>query len=189
MSARWPTPKNDISSWGKDAKTEPANRTILVVDDEVPIRASLQRLLEVDGYTVLQAENGDQALQVLREKPVHILISDQNMPGMSGIDLLKLVGVRYPRIVRIMLTADKDPEIVVRSINESEVYRFIRKPWSNSELRTSIYFAFRIVRLEEEKQRLIAMVREQQKAWKAGKDPVDLESELLLLAEDEVKET
>jgi DNA-binding NtrC family response regulator len=167
---------------------EPANRTILVVDDEQAIRASLQRLLEVDGYTVLQAANGEEALKILEDTSVQLLISDQNMPGMSGIDLLKLVGVRYPRVLRVMLTADKDPEIVVRSINESEVYRFIRKPWSNQELRTIMHFAFRVIRLEDEKRKLIAMVREQRKAFKEGRDPAGLEAELLLLAEDEAKE-
>jgi response regulator RpfG family c-di-GMP phosphodiesterase len=91
-------------------------------------------------------------------------------------------------VLRVMLTADKDPEIVVRSINESEVYRFIRKPWSNQELRTIMHFAFRVIRLEDEKRKLIAMVREQRKAFKEGRDPAGLEAELLLLAEDEAKE-
>ena len=167
---------------------ESAKRTILVVDDEQFVRSALLQLLQADGYQVLEASDGDEALEILQRTPVQLLISDQNMPGMSGIDLLKLVGVRHPRVLRIMLTADKDPEIVVRSINEGEVYRFIRKPWNNHELRTIIHYAFRIVRLEDEKRKLIALVREQQKAHREGKDPVGLESELLLLAEDEAKE-
>jgi DNA-binding NtrC family response regulator len=156
------------------------------------VRRALRRLLEADGYAVIEAEHADEALAVLAEKSIQLLISDQNMPGMSGIDLLKLVGVRYPRVLRIMLTADKNPETVVRSINESEVYRFIRKPWNNVELRTILHFAFRVIRLEDDKQKLIALVRKQQKAWAQGEKPGDvaeLESELLLLAEEEAKDS
>jgi response regulator RpfG family c-di-GMP phosphodiesterase len=115
--------------------------------------------------------------------PVHIIISDQNMPGLSGIDLLKLVRVRHPRIVRIMLTADEHPEVPVRSINESEVYRFIRKPWNNADVRTIVSLAFEIARLEQEKRHLVMMMRS--KDAPLG-DPADIESELLRLAEDEM---
>ena len=128
------------------------NAIVLVVDDEPGVRNSLRRLLEADDHSVLLAENGEEALNILRDKPVHIIISDQNMPGLSGIDLLKLVRVRHPRIVRILLTADEHPEVPVRSINESEVYRFIRKPWNNADVRTIVSLAFEIARLEQETQ-------------------------------------
>jgi len=96
---------------------EATNAIILVVDDEAGVRSALRRLLEADDYSVLLAENGEEALKVLQDMPVHIIISDQNMPGLSGIDLLKLVRVRHPRVVRILLTADEHPEVPVRSIN------------------------------------------------------------------------
>ena len=109
------------------------------------------------------------------------------MPGgMSGVDLLKLVRVRHPRTVRIMLTGEKDPELSVRSINESEVYRFLRKPWNNADVRTAVSFAVQIARLEQEKRYLIMLMRKQ--LANPG-DPADIESELLRLAEDEAKET
>ena len=109
---------------------------------------------------------------------------------MPVIHRLKLVRVRYPYILLIMLTGDADPEIPVRSINEGEVYRFIRKPWNNSDLRTIVYFAFEVIDLEEEKRQLIAMVRKERKARESGSpmDPLDLEAELLLLAEEEAKQ-
>jgi len=74
---------------------EATNAIILVVDDEEGVRNALRRLLEADDYSVLLAENGEDALKVLQDTPVHIIISDQNMPGLSGIDLLKLVRVRH----------------------------------------------------------------------------------------------
>jgi len=106
---------------------EATNAIVLVVDDEEGVRNALRRLLVADDYSVLLAENGEDALKVLQDTPVHIIISDQNMPGLSGIDLLKLVRVRHPRIVRILLTrtTPRGPGPVD---HESEVYRFIRKP-------------------------------------------------------------
>jgi DNA-binding NtrC family response regulator len=92
-------------------------------------------------------------------------------------------------VVRIIITADKDPDTAVRSINESEVYRFIRKPWNDSDLRTIMHFAFEVVRLEREKRRLLSMVRDERAARLLNgspEDPVGIESELLLLAEDEL---
>jgi DNA-binding NtrC family response regulator len=167
-----------------------AIRSVLVVDDEQPVRLALGRILEGAGYTVSLAETAEEALAILDRIPVQLLISDNHMPGMPGIDLLKLVRVRYPNIVRIMLTGDADPEIPIRSINEGEVYRFIRKPWNNSDLRTIVYFAFEVIDLEEEKRQLIALMRKQRKARESGSpmDPLDLEAELLLLAEEEAKQ-
>jgi response regulator RpfG family c-di-GMP phosphodiesterase len=89
-----------------------------------------------------------------------------------------------------MLTGDKDPETTVRSINESEVYRFIRKPWNNRDLRTIVHFAFEVARLQSENQQLIALGRRQRdmrKKLESDADPVDIESELLLLAEAEAE--
>jgi DNA-binding NtrC family response regulator len=163
-----------------------APRTILVVDDEPPVCHALQRTLTDSGYEVLTAADGEEAIKVLESNPVQLLICDHNMPGMSGIDLLKIVGVRYPRIMRVMLTGDTDPDLAMRSINEGEVYRFLRKPWNKSDLRTIVHFAFRVVKLEEEKRRLVAMVRRQQAGAQA--DPAEVEAELLMLAEEEAKE-
>jgi two-component system NtrC family sensor kinase len=162
-------------------------RNVLVVDDEQQIRTALNRTLSQAGYAVAVASSGEEALALLERTPVQLVISDHHMPGLEGVDLLKLVRVRYPHIVRIMLTADPDPEIPVRSINESEVYRFIRKPWNASELRTILHFAFEVIDLEADNRRLIALIRKEKQARETGTplDPLDLEAELMLLAEEE----
>jgi DNA-binding NtrC family response regulator len=165
-------------------------RVILIVDDEESVRAPLRRLLEGEGHAVIEAGDAAEALQILQTKPVHLIISDQIMPGMSGVDLLKLARVRHPHVLRIMLTGDPDPEVPVRSINESEVYRFIRKPWNNWELRTILYFAFEVVRLQEENQQLIALGKRQRNVRKKieeADDPLGLEAELEMLAEAEAE--
>src|SRR6266481_5659555 len=104
-----------------------ASRTILVVDDEIGVRHAISRVLQDAGYKVITTDNGRRALEILDEQPVDLILTDHHMPDLSGIDLLKLVRVRHPQVVRIILTADKEPEVPVRSINESEVYRFIQK--------------------------------------------------------------
>jgi DNA-binding NtrC family response regulator len=158
--------------------------TVLVVDDEESVCLALGRVLEQQGYTVCKARSGEEALELLQRQPVEVIISDQLMPGLAGVDLLKIVRVRHPQVVRILLTGDKDPELPVRSINESEVYRFIRKPWNNADLRTIVSFAFEVARLEQEKQHLVTVLRTQRAP---KEDPAEVEAELLRLAEEEMK--
>ncbi len=164
-------------------------RSVLVVDDDESIRESLRRLLSSDGYQITTAESGEEGLVALREKPgIQLVISDHNMPGMSGIEFLKLVRSRHPGVMRVMLTADPDPETVVRSINEGEVYRFIRKPWDNASLREMVYFAFDTILLEEEKRRLLEVVRRQRDALRQLDLSADPEAEMLLAEADLLKD-
>jgi DNA-binding NtrC family response regulator len=167
-----------------------SSRRILVVDDEPQITETLKRVLEADGHSVITASSGEEALTIVEQASVQLIICDNHMPGLSGIDTLKLVRVRHPEIMRIMLTGDQDAETPVRSINESGVYHFFRKPWNNRDLRTVIHFAFEVSRLEEEKQRLLVIARRQQAALQGRKllseeDTSAIEAELVLLAEDE----
>ena len=165
-------------------------RTILVVDDELPVRLALTRVLGEAGYSVLGTDSGREALELFAKHPIDLVISDHHMPEMSGIDLLKLVRVRHPHVVRIIVTGDKDPELTLRSINEGEVYRFIRKPWDNTDLRTMMHFAFETVRLEREKRKLLAQVRDERLAVLSRgspDDPAGLEREVMLLAEEELR--
>ena len=164
-------------------------RSILVVDDDEDIRESLHRLLTGDGYRVTTAESGEEGLATLRDTPgIQLVISDHNMPGMSGIEFLKLVRSRHPAVMRVMLTADPDPETVVRSINEGEVYRFIRKPWENASLREMVYFAFETILLEDEKRRLLDVVRRQRDALRQLDLSADPDAELLLAEADLLKD-
>jgi two-component system NtrC family sensor kinase len=160
------------------------HRIVLVIDDDEHVRTSLSRLLGSAGYAILTAEGGEEALQILAGKPVQLVISDQNMPGMSGIDLLKVVRERYPHVLRMMLTADEDPETIVRSINEGEVYRFIRKPWDNVSLLTTVHIAFEVILLEEENRQLLAIVRRQRAELRHAGPTVDQEAEMVLAEAD-----
>jgi DNA-binding NtrC family response regulator len=136
-------------------------RTILVVDDEEHVREAVGTLLDREGYTVTTAEGPTEALEILRQQPVKLVISDQNMPDMSGIEFFRLIRERHPHVCRIMLTADPERDTIIRAINEGEVYRFIPKPWSNTMLRVTVYFAFEAIQLQEENRRLLAALRRQ----------------------------
>ena len=92
----------------------PPPRTILVVDDEAAVRRSLTQVLERAGYTVKATDNGRHALELLQDNAIDLVISDHHMPELSGIDLLKLVRVRHPHVVRIIITAYQEPDTAVR---------------------------------------------------------------------------
>ena len=147
---------------GNDGKTPRLpGRTILIVDDEEQVRSALARLLEREGYTVTAVEGPTEALEALRQQPIKLVISDQNMPDMSGLQFFKLIRERHPHVCRIMLTADPERDTIIRAINEGEVYRFLPKPWSNTMLRVTVHFAFEEIQLQEENRRLVQALRRQ----------------------------
>ena len=101
---------------------------ILCVDDEPNILRSLNWLLRKD-FDVMTAPSGHEALALVRQNDFDVIISDQRMPGMTGAEFLREVCKIAPRPMRILLTGYSDLEAVLRSVNESEVFRFINKPW------------------------------------------------------------
>jgi DNA-binding NtrC family response regulator len=133
--------------------------TLLVVDDEPATRRSLVRALDDEPYDVVQASSGDEALEILGKRRVHVVLSDHNMPGMTGLEFLRHVKLRWPTVARLMVTANDEFDTAVRAINVGEVSRFIRKPWDDEELRCSIRRAFELVALEREVRALRAEAR------------------------------
>lgn len=110
---------------------------ILIVDDEPANLRTLARLFR-DQYQVLTAGSGTEALDILDQHDVALLITDQRMPGMTGIELLKKTVSLRPQMVRMILTGYTDVEALVEAINCGEVYRYVTKPWNNAELRLTV---------------------------------------------------
>ncbi len=110
---------------------------ILIVDDEEAILESLRLTLSGD-YRVLTAPTGKEALEILEREPVALVIADQVMPGMSGVEFLEKVIELDPRIMRLMLTGYADLSSIVRAINEGRIYRYIAKPWEPDDLRQNV---------------------------------------------------
>jgi len=110
---------------------------LLLVDDEERILTALKSLFR-DRYHVFTTTDGNKALDFIRKHFMHVIISDQRMPAMLGVDLLRQSREISPRSVRVLLTGYSDLAAIVGSINDGEVYRFISKPWDNSELQTIV---------------------------------------------------
>ncbi|MDP2834744.1 MAG: EAL domain-containing protein [Pseudomonadota bacterium] len=118
-------------------------RVLLLVDDEENILNALTRVLHEEGYRILRADRPRAALDLLATHPVGVIISDQRMPEMNGIELLRKVRKLHPDTVRIMLTAHAEQQVIAAAINEGAVYKFIFKPWTDEQLRTHVREAFR----------------------------------------------
>jgi serine/threonine-protein kinase len=110
---------------------------LLLIDDEERILTALKSLFR-DRYHVFATTDGIKALDFIRRHHMHVIVSDQRMPGMSGVELLRQSRDISPRSVRILLTGYSDLAAIVGSINDGEIYRFISKPWDNQELATTI---------------------------------------------------
>jgi response regulator RpfG family c-di-GMP phosphodiesterase len=135
--------------------------TVLFVDDEVNILKALQRLLRSEDMNVLCASRASEALDVLEKHPTQVVVTDQRMPEMSGVDFLAHVRERQPDIVRMMLTGYTEMKVAVDAINRGEIYRLITKPWNDDELRATLRQAFDHADLKAEIKRLNQVTREQ----------------------------
>jgi len=116
---------------------------ILVVDDEPRIVRTLYRLLK-PFYETFQAESGEMALEIIRSQCIHVIISDQRMPQMTGSELLAKVKLISPNTSRILLTGYSDLSAVIESVNQGEIFRYITKPWNNDELLSTVKHASEI---------------------------------------------
>ncbi len=134
-------------------------RTLLLVDDEPNIVASLKRLLRRDGHIILTANSGLEGLDMLSKHKVDVIISDQRMPGMTGVEFLRAAKVNYPDTIRIVLSGYTELQSVTDAINEGAVYRFLTKPWEDEQLRQHIHKAFEHKELLEENQQLDIKIR------------------------------
>lgn len=129
-------------------------RTLLLVDDEENIVRSLVRLLRRDGYNILTANSGKEGLDILSENDVGVIISDQRMPEMNGVEFLSQVKECYPDNVRIVLSGYTDLKSVTDAINEGAIYKFLTKPWEDELLRAHVKDAFEHYELANENERL-----------------------------------
>jgi len=130
------------------------SRTILLVDDEINIISALKRTLRRDGYAILTANSGTEGLALLAEHEVGVIISDQRMPHMTGVEFLRKVKMLYPKTIRIVLSGYTELESVTSAINEGAIYKFLTKPWDDDLLRDNIRKAFGHYEMEQENLRL-----------------------------------
>lgn len=116
----------------------PALKRVLVVDDEAIVLTALRETLQFEGYEVLAFEDAREALEAVRRTPVSVILTDHQMPGLTGMDFLAQAKALQPDATRILITAVLDLSTTLGAINTGEVYRFIVKPWLREELLVSV---------------------------------------------------
>ena len=120
-----------------------AERTLLLVDDEPSVIAALARVLENDCHRILSATCAEDGLELLAVNEVGVVLCDQLMPGISGIELLRRVKEIYPDTVRILLSGCADRDVVVDAVNQGAVFKVLDKPLKAELLRQIVWDAFR----------------------------------------------
>lgn len=132
--------------------------SVLYVDDEQNNLSSFKAAFRRD-FNVFTAISGQEGLEVVRNNDIHIIITDQRMPSMTGVEFLQKVIPIAPGPMRILLTGYSDINAVVDAINKGEVYRYLTKPWDNEFLKTTIRQAYEVYSLRKENERLIEELR------------------------------
>lgn len=110
---------------------------ILFVDDEPMILNALEKLFSAE-YEVLLAESGEEALEKLTTTEVEVVVVDQKMPGMDGVETLRAIRQAHPLTVRVALTAHADVQTLVESVNYGQIFRYVSKPWGDDELNRTL---------------------------------------------------
>jgi DNA-binding NtrC family response regulator len=138
---------------------------VLFVDDESDLVETLRLNYERD-FTVLGATSGEEALAVVSGEPVAVLVTDQRMPGMSGLEVIARAREVRPALVPIILTGYTEVEALVDAVNRGDIHRYIFKPWDSRELRIALciaieksYLVQENARLSRENQQLVAELR------------------------------
>ena len=133
--------------------------SILVVDDHKIIRDMLENSLSRESYTVHSADSAKEALKILSQEPIDVVISDEVMPAMTGTEFLAIVRKDYPDTIRIILTGHASLESAMHAINEGEIYRFLTKPCNLIDLSVTIRQALQQKHLKNENKRLAEIVK------------------------------
>jgi DNA-binding NtrC family response regulator len=132
---------------------------ILLVDDEPEILFSLKGLLRRE-FELYTAESGQKALEILEQHPIHVIMTDQRMPEMTGVQLMSRAKDEYPDAIRIVFTGYADIKAVINAINNGGLYRYITKPWDPDELIEVLHQATAVYDELAERRRLLGDLRD-----------------------------
>ncbi|HEV3162568.1 MAG TPA: response regulator [Isosphaeraceae bacterium] len=140
--------------------TTSAKHCLLVVDDEPDVCDSVHDLLRRE-FRVLKATSADEGYRLIQEEEVHIIMTDQRMPRVTGVELLERAKARSPQAVRMLFTGYADTESIIAAINQGHIYQFVKKPWQPEELQNAVrQAAAEYERLSSESDRLASCEQE-----------------------------
>jgi response regulator RpfG family c-di-GMP phosphodiesterase len=142
--------------------TAAARHCLLVVDDEPDVCDSINDLLRHE-FRVLKARSAAEGCQLMQDHDVHIIMTDQRMPQITGVELLKRVRIKHPHAIRMLFTGYADVEAIIAAINQGHIYKFLKKPWLPEELLESVREAAaeydRLVEQAEADSRMMAEIQ------------------------------
>ena len=151
---------------------------VLFVDDEISILDGYRRLLRSD-FEIDTASGGNLALEMLAKDNYAVLVADMRMPEIDGAQLLAKVALKYPSVIRIMLTGNSDMQTAVRAVNEGAVFRFLTKPCDKENLRSTINAALVQYRLSGLKEQALGTAAPPKSQKKKGEGPlVEIEEQV-----------
>jgi DNA-binding NtrC family response regulator len=138
--------------------------SVLLVDDEPEILFSLRGLLRKE-FDLHTATSGAEALEILRRQPIQVIMTDQRMPEMTGVELLRRARGECPEAIRIIFTGYADLKAVIDAVNQGQIYRYLTKPWDPDELAAVLHEACDYFDRITERRRLLREIRDQVARW------------------------
>lgn len=152
---------------------------ILLVDDEKSILQAIERVLTLDGLAARSTTDSAEALQWLKEDPPAVIVSDQRMPQMTGVELMLRARQLSPQSVRILMSAYSDIDVVISAINSGQIFQYIGKPWKDAELLDKVRAALQFRREQLQKEQIVLQSLRDKEKWK----------ELLALSDSRIQRT
>jgi phosphoserine phosphatase RsbU/P len=141
-----------------DGIEEVEKNSILYVDDEESNLRIFRTAFKRD-YKILLANSGSEAIEILKNNKVDLIITDQKMPEMTGTELLERILPEFPNVIRIILTGFADVEAIIQAVNKCGIYKYITKPWDRGELKLTLDQALESFQLKNDNQSLVAELK------------------------------
>lgn len=138
---------------------------ILIVDDEQNVLNAISRSLRELNCELILVDNPDEAIRVINEKQLDVIVADYHMPGNNGLYIIKIAKEVQPDTIRILMTGDSDIDIVVNAVNEGNIFKYIAKPWNRIHLVQLISEAVKNKLMHDEKQELFAIIFKEKSEW------------------------
>ncbi len=139
--------------------------SILIVDDEPRVIRSIQRVLEGNDYRICASNNPFKALEIMKTEQIDVIVSDNRMPELSGINLLMEAKKISPSTVRILMSAYSDFDVVITAVNDGNIFHYIVKPWNNGQLLDIINNAVQYKKEQEDKEQIIHSMLKDKEKW------------------------
>lgn len=151
-------------------------RKVLIVDDEPEVVASIQSALHKEPYEIMSASSGEEGLRILDEQPVDVVVCDDVIPDMKGVDFLAESQKRHPKVLRVMLSSGTDGDALIEAVNTAGIYRFVAKPVQAAQLAKVLRDALQVSRVAEAQMEVWSAAKMQRQAMQKLAAP-DMEEE------------